>query len=606
MDRSKDPSKDVVVFRCTRSDGVQYDESRFPADHRPADESAVKFYRDKLGAMIAEQVYPGSLQPFTLEALPQFYQLRVKTRADNKTRNDTYLFGYPEYDDGKEKKKTKKQAALKYYRSPNEFFDHLLWLITDATKDNKNCPCKLCRPASASQEEAQEVTVTSTQPKSMPVPAHLTGKARSASPAPSPSTRTSAKKTGSAATSTTKAAPSPPVPQTQLPAQPIAKPAVQSVAQSTAHPAAQPLAQPPAQQQPSTQPTAQPVTQTQTQTQTQLQSDETVLFREGEVVWYRKFQSAFRLGIVLQHAAGDPTTASMSRIKPLGHFQRDLETVERSDVDMRPFLTYSVPTVSGQLEGIADKPMDQVSWLILESELPYDDNSRAEMISLEASKIAASRVDHSYSLFNPIMNPHLPPHQLPFGGIFFGCEKIGLFEAVRVNVEQEEHPQWDNLDVTFVMVLRNIVLERSEQGERLLFGGDIWVLQESKAAEQAPNQDQVPPAMRREKEFRDGVMKDYGVHFDWVLVRGSVTKTDKSIKGRFYESQKLGPMIYPEPAWSDYLRDGLIPSIQKSLNKRLDSWGPNIGRVRTRLDAVRWAVSPGTTLSLGPRVVEWS
>ncbi|KAI0889111.1 uncharacterized protein GGS22DRAFT_153169 [Annulohypoxylon maeteangense] len=588
MDRSKDPSKDVVVFRCIRSDGMQYDEARFPADQKPADETTVRTYCDRLGAMIAEQVYPGSLLPFTLEALPPFYQLRVRTRTDSKTRNDTFLYGYPENDDEKDKKKAKKQSALKCYRSTTDFFDHLLWLITDATHDSKNCPCKFCKP---SGEEA----TASSQPKSVPVPAHLTSKARSASPASNTSTKSSTKKT-SAAVSTTKAVPSPSVPQAQPILQSVAKPAIQPAAK----PAVQPAVQPPAQLQPSAQPTMQPMMHI----PIQAQLNESALFREGEIIWYRKQSSTFRLGIVHQGVSSAPTDTPEGKIKPLGHFQGDAEIIERPHADMRPFLTYSVPKVHDSIISLANLPMEQVQWLAMESELPYEASSRPEMMMLEASKIAASRVDHSYSLFNAIQNPNFPPNQLSFGGVFFGCEKIGLFEAVRVSVEQNEHPQWDNLDVTFVMVLKNIILEKSEQGERLLFGGDIWVLQDSKGVEHAPNQEQVPPAMRREKQFRDEVMRSYGLHYDWVLLRANVMKTEKSIKGRFYESQKLGPMLYQEPTWSDYLRQGLIPSIQKSLNKRLDSWGPTIGRVPSRLDALSGALMPGVTLSLGPGVVE--
>ncbi|KAI1211038.1 uncharacterized protein F4807DRAFT_48111 [Annulohypoxylon truncatum] len=598
MDRPKDSSKDVVVFRCIRSDGMQYDEARFPADHKPADEATVRSYCDRLGAMIAEQVYPGSIQSFTLEALPPFYQLRVKTRTDSKTRNDTFLYGYPEHEDEKEKKKTKKQAALKCFRTPSDFFDHLLWLITDATNDGKNCCCRFCKPSSVSKEEAQEATPSSlSQPKSVPVPAHLTSKSRSASPASTTSTRASTKKT-SAATSTAKAITGPSAPQIQPSAQPVAKPAIQPVAQSMPHLATQLSAQLQVSAQPTTQPTMQPTMQVQAQTQ----SDESVLFREGEVIWYRKQGPTFRLGIILQNTPGDSTNTSMSRIKPLAHFQTDLEVVERSDADMRPFLTYSVPKVQEMLQEFAIRPMEEVPWLVIESELLCDENQKAELLILEASKIAASHVDHSYSLFNLFQNYNLP-NRLSFGGVFFGCEKIGVFEAVRVSVEQDEHPQWDNMDITFVMVLKSILLERSEQDERLLFEGDIWVLQDSKEAEQTLNQGQIPPAMRREKEFRDGVMKKYGIHYDWVLLRGNVTKTEKFIKGRFYESDKLGPMLY-QGQWGDYLRDGYIPSIQKSLNRRLDSWGPTIGRVQTRRDAVAGAIPPGTLLSLGPRVVE--
>lgn len=63
-----------------------------------------------------------------------------KTEVKNKThaaggndRQDAYLYGHP---DGRRKR----------YRSPADFFPHLLWLCTDESGDPDNCSCKLCCP----------------------------------------------------------------------------------------------------------------------------------------------------------------------------------------------------------------------------------------------------------------------------------------------------------------------------------------------------------------------------------------------------------------------------------------------------------------------------
>ncbi|KAI2471053.1 hypothetical protein F4781DRAFT_150707 [Annulohypoxylon bovei var. microspora] len=588
------PSQNIHTLRCTYSDGKQYDETRFPAEHKLADEATLRNYCNRMGALLGDQLFPGDSQTFfTLDALPEHYHLRVKARVESKTRQDVYLYGYPDSED--EKKAPRKQPGLKCFRSTNEFFDHIWWLVTDPTKNRQNCGCKFCKPSGGALEEAQSAAASS-QAKSSPLPAHMTI-GRSASPAlapaPNGSSRTSTKKTGATA-SKTKAAPSSLVP----PAQPLARPG----AQPAAKPAAQLEAQFAAQLSVQPQTVVQPMVQT--------QPDESALFREGEVVWYRKQGSTFRLGIILENIPGNPTTPTptMSRIKPLGHFQTDLAHMERTNVDMRPFLTYSVPRVHDLLQGAVNKPMQEVDWLTLESELPiepqspYDESKKAELVSLEASKIAACRVDHSYSLFNCI-NPHTSFNQQSFRGVFFGCEKICIFEAVRVIVEQHEHPQWEDPELTFAMVVKNILLEKTEQGDQVFFQGDIWLLLETNSPQQAPDQDQLPPAMRREKEFRDEVKRPHGTRFDWILLRGNVTKSEKSIKGRFYESQKLGPMLY-QNEWDDYLKSGVIPAIQKSLNKRLDSWGPDVGRVQTRRRAVDGAIAPGIPLALGPLVVE--
>jgi hypothetical protein len=55
-------------------------------------------------------------------------------------RQDAYLYGHP-------------QGRKKRYRSPADFFPHLLWLATDKEGDQRNCSCKICSPDG--DEEAQ-------------------------------------------------------------------------------------------------------------------------------------------------------------------------------------------------------------------------------------------------------------------------------------------------------------------------------------------------------------------------------------------------------------------------------------------------------------------
>ena len=67
----------------------------------------------------------------------------IKTHAGGgHDRQDAYLYGHP----GGRKKR---------YRSPADFFPHLLWLATDEVGDPNNCTCKLCAPDDIQPEEKQ-------------------------------------------------------------------------------------------------------------------------------------------------------------------------------------------------------------------------------------------------------------------------------------------------------------------------------------------------------------------------------------------------------------------------------------------------------------------
>lgn len=79
-------------------------------------------------------------------------------------------------------------------------------------------------------------------------------------------------------------------------------------------------------------------------TLSQSQQDESIIFRVGEAVWYKN-NNAWRLGIVLKTVAADIATGTPSKslVKPLAHAFIQVDTVLKTEVDMRPFLTFSVP-----------------------------------------------------------------------------------------------------------------------------------------------------------------------------------------------------------------------------------------------------------------------
>src|SRR6201999_2876828 len=59
-------------------------------------------------------------------------------------RQDAYLYGHP-------------LGRKKRFRSPADFFPHLLWLATDPDGDRGNCTCKICSPEEFQPDEPKEV-----------------------------------------------------------------------------------------------------------------------------------------------------------------------------------------------------------------------------------------------------------------------------------------------------------------------------------------------------------------------------------------------------------------------------------------------------------------
>ncbi|KAI1650591.1 uncharacterized protein F4817DRAFT_236573 [Daldinia loculata] len=558
---------EISTFRIVKSDGVVFSEDRVGL--KRAYPSSEDNWLRKLGEMLGSQFYPKSNYKFVLEAFPRNYTLRQKFReakstsdaassdtAVGKGASDCYLYGYPDLGT-----KGRSKATLKSYRSPAEFFDHLLWLVTDG-EDRSKCYCKHCKSHNGSQTKTP-TTKAQVPARSGPA-AKLSGPLGGNSPAQS-------------ATTSTASSPAP------------SGPSGTSVISGTSGTSAQRVASAALTTQAATSPA--PVV---------IQHDEPPLFREGEVVWYILHPS-FRLGLVIQNLPSDPTTSTpaMHKIKPLSHSLRALGDVIQPEADMRPFLAFSVPAPHPILDKFANHPIEAIPWDALEAQVSKIDGA----LSVEASKVGASRVDHSYSLFNPLMDATLQPNQQSFGGVFFGCEKICTFEAIRVRLEQAEHPEWDNPELPFAMVVRKIVLEGTDKGEELFFHGDLWLLQETDSPVHGDTLKYVTQAMVREKMFRDRVKHTSNTHFEWVLIQNPIKKSEAYVRGRFHESEKLGPLL--DTNWTATVQQGhFMPAHHKSLNNRGDSKSFNVGRKESRSDTFAGIFPPGTVLSFGPDVVE--
>ncbi|OTA22267.1 hypothetical protein BTJ68_14791 [Hortaea werneckii EXF-2000] len=120
----------------------------------PLDEVKSLDWRRKLGGMLARELawkdQAGQTDiGYMLASFPEGYRLFEhvkKTERDGKTevksknhaggandRQDAYLYGHP-------------SGRKKRFRSPADFFPHLLWLSTDESGDPDNCGCKICSP----------------------------------------------------------------------------------------------------------------------------------------------------------------------------------------------------------------------------------------------------------------------------------------------------------------------------------------------------------------------------------------------------------------------------------------------------------------------------
>lgn len=485
-----------------------------------------------------------------MDDFPENYHLRRKYRnkegsKTGRTSADYYLYGWPN-----------PEGQPKAFRSANEAFQHLVWLYNwENGIKREHCGCRLCSDAAARNKQPDQSAA---------------GKRAHPTPGFAPAT----------------GMPSQPPPQLQAP------------------PArAQPQAPPPVSQQPVPSPRE--------------------LFRVGEVIWYQ-LGNAWRLGLILAFAAAaEAQTGASSRwtIRPLAHrFMEEAYDVEKSEKELRPYLAFSVPSLNPALFPRLDgKTMGQIDWNATQQEVAGGDRQKMMSLGLEASKVAATTVDHGYSTFNQVNNslPSLPKRELgtsvdsvysPFGargqgfdgerfrGVFLGCERIELYDAVRVSAPDEEQ------ELGLVLQIRGITIVG--EGD-LRFEGDLYCLKQPSSPEEGSARPTymipLPSAMEEEAACWNEVKGHPAVPYRWVY-RKSISAAEGAIRGRFYPTFRLRSLISREMLDKD-IRNGTIEGASAYLNNRRSSRGIYVGRQRNRWEAIREALPKGTyTLSPGPNM----
>ncbi|KXJ85494.1 hypothetical protein Micbo1qcDRAFT_237437 [Microdochium bolleyi] len=554
---------------------------------------------------------------------PGNYEIYFEARAGKK---DYYLYGHPSGDS---------------YKAARDFVPHLFWLTT-GSEDIKDCQCTLCKRSVAEHARANApkrktskpatTKAASTAPSSnttTPVPAPAVPVTSTAGPAaPAPSVPVVQQPSASPHPATSAHVPAP------APAAAVLSPAVsqaqsrpQAVSAQQPQPGSQPRQEikpaaassaapvtpaPPQQQQQQHQQQHQQQQQQQHQQQHQQQQQrilppvESVLFRDGEVVWFKNGAS-WRIGIIIRNVSANATAGVRAHcvIRPLAHAALVIPPTAKLEEEMRPFLAFSVPSVSNNLTAaLGNKPIHEIDWEAQQQAMAAGDPHKKDMLGMEASKMAVLVIDGSYSTFNRQSVPEPTPTRTFYAGVFLGSERLTAGEAVRIRPSPGDPPSpkpYPN-----VMAIRAIFVETTAEGERLIFFGDVLRLEEVPLSQPpAIYPHNLPAAMVREKSFRDKVRAHAGVRHDWVPMPGNMNQNamrlETDVRGRFYETEKLMSIIDPARL-QESVGKGELVEVQQYLNNRTDK---ATTRTTNRSEALM-GVLPGNELplSFGPGIIE--
>ena len=465
-----------------------------------------------------------------LVAFPENYRLYEhvkKTEKDGKTevkskthaaggndRQDAYLYGHP-------------AGRKKRYRSPADFFPHILWLCTDESGDPDNCGCKICSP-----DDLDEPLLAKTKVK----PETTSGQGGAGM----------ARQGSGQGTMKVKQEPGTPV-QAQKPA-------------------SSPRALIPT-----------PLAQPKTSDQHIDRQYNIFMYRPGELVWFRRGQ-AWGLGAVLRRWVTSSNQYHYT-VQPLSHpFGHPPSVTKSSDAELRPWLAWSVPRYTNEaLNNLPEPPRyETVDWQGV-AQKRYGTGD----MEVDGSILAAKSVDSSYTPFSPnnTTEPEPGVSETSYDGLYLGAEKMWVADPLRLHSGSG----------TDILVLHSVVERKrtpaaSQQKvqQSVYLMGDVYQLQQINHSNpniptpaSPMNNSQLPQRLTEDLVFRNArSIPIQGMASYWKLTAANSRIELDQIKGRWYEASLILPILQPA-VFTDAARKGEIREATLWMNSRGDSINSN-------------------------------
>ena len=505
-------------------------------------------------------------EKYVLGAFPEGYRLyehRREANPDNPEergagdRSDVYLYGYP-------------QGRKKRFRSPNDFFHHLLWLATDETADTENCQCKFC--VSDEQQKAF-LELLKYQEEKFGIRAEPGETRQNYKTQLAPQNKDRPAETTPNMKSVAIAVEVPKRPTPSNPPKPLSHSSAPT-ASLAATPAAGPI----------------PLMPATNQEQIQDMQPSKFMFRPGEVVWYQKSDEALGLAVVTSRELfrdADRHTRRSYNVQPLSHPYNHPPIASIQDEQLlKPWLAYSPPINFHQQLRSINVSFDQIPWEGLLQGIYGEGDTEAD-----GSIFAAKTVDASYSPFEILSQTST---ETKYNGIFLGGEKMWRGEALRI-----KHGEGKDIMILSEIVEKVPAPNTQKEPPELFFVGDIYTYTEWKnPAKIPPRNTFLPIRVHLDLEFRNKAsLARIGTCNYWKFEHPQVRLSASEIRGRWYESRSMIPILRDTATLDRAVKDGAVWDIGDSLNSHRDSeavMAPDQRRKETRLQAFGLSIPTST------------
>lgn len=540
------------------------------------------------------------------DSKPRASDLPKPTKADGKDGSkseDYYLYGYP-------------LGHKKRFKSAVDFFPHLLWLAQGTSKERMDCECKQCSP-----EWVQTVSFLPGKggfiPKTEPAAVQKDNPAvLKDNMTPRPQVVIKQRSLSQDSNKLSKSVPKSQPPASKAPASAIKGPAPASApapapAAKAVPPAPKMASAPPkVAQQPantSASRTAAPIPNLLAPTPLplakSLEQDQDAqygkyIYRPGELTWFNR-GSAWGLSVIIKRDLfKDQRGQDRPRylVQPLSHpFSHPTTKIISSEDDLRPWLAWSAPGPTHQALATSNHDYKGVNWKeVVEGRYGVGD------AEVDGSIFAAKMIDDSFTLIEPLSNNTTTTGERSYNGIFFGGEKLWVGEPVRLRVGHGHD----------VMIIHQIIEKLKQNSTSInsasvFIAGDIYRYTTVPyiVGQEPPENPNLPMRLRQDLNYRNRVsIASKRTISYWKLYQAPIRLGITDIKGRWYESSILLPILHGAAAFQQDVQRGDITDVGTWINGRGDANsapGKAGTRCTDRLEAFGKAVPAGTRISKG-------
>ncbi|KAL6719220.1 hypothetical protein ACLMJK_003457 [Lecanora helva] len=538
----------------------------------PGDEKAVQ-WKAELGEMLRQEMNrmhgPNDVA-WILADFPENYRLYKHAQKRNDRMNDSnasndikskksskgdewFLYGYP-FD------------RKKRYRTPKEFFPHLLWLAEGKSEEHTDCECKHCCPSWFEDYMKTMKPLPGRERVGDPPP--LKGKEKAAAAAAAAAAK---QPTAPSSLPTVIANPQviikqrPPSQDIKVPNKPPPKKAAPTPVAKAPAPISQAAAN---RGQPSNLmlPTAIPAAKSQDQDlDTQVGK---FIYRPGELTWFNR-GTAWGLSVVVKRELfKDQRNQDCPRylVQPLSHpFAHPTTKIISSETDLRPWLAWSAPGPTHQALTAPNLNYNTIDWKAVVGGV-YG-NGDAEV---DGSIYAAKMIDDSFSLIEQLSNNTITTGERSYNGIYFGGEKLWVGEPIRLRVLNNQQD---------IMIIHQIIEKLKANSTNaasatIHISGDVYrytTVNYLPGQEPAENP-HLPIRLRQDLTYRNRltIASKRTISY-WKIVQAATRITITDVKGRWYESSILLPIIQGAANFAADVQRGEIGDVGVWINGRGDA-----------------------------------